>query len=126
MEGLQDRINSFRKPKRVKNPNKPSSTITLKWPHPPTFLANPDTLAEAGFYYDPSPDDPDSVTCFMCDKELSGWEAEDDPFDIHYDKCASKCSWAFVRCGLRRDMDKDGKCDTLFSYLSPFYASDNL
>ena len=37
MDGLQARINSFKKAKRVKNPNKPSSTIGLKWPHPKDF-----------------------------------------------------------------------------------------
>lgn len=110
MESLQNRVESFSKSKRVKNPNKPSTNITLKWPHPPSFLANPDTLAEAGFYFDPSAGDPDNVTCFICHKELGGWEAEDDPFDIHYEKCARECSWANIRCGLRYDMDRHGRC----------------
>lgn len=105
MECLQSRIDSFSKAKRVKNPNKPSTSVTLKWPHPASFVARPDTLAEAGFYFDPSPDDPDNCSCFMCDKQLGGWEDEDDPFDIHFDKCAHECGWASVRCGLRRDMD---------------------
>jgi hypothetical protein len=109
MECLQSRIDSFSKTKRVKNPSKPSSNITLKWPHPESFKATPDTLAEAGFYYDPSADDPDNVSCFMCEKELGGWEEDDDPFDIHYDKCAQKCGWANTRCGLRRDMDRHGR-----------------
>jgi hypothetical protein len=109
MEGLQNRVDSFSKSKRVKNPNKPSSNITLKWPHSSSFAANPDTLAEAGFYYNPSPEDVDNVTCFMCDKQLSDWEADDDPFDIHYEKCAHKCSWAYIRCGLRQDMDRHGR-----------------
>ncbi|KAJ2915927.1 hypothetical protein MD484_g4463, partial [Candolleomyces efflorescens] len=109
MECLQSRLDSFSKTKRVKNPSKPSSNITLKWPHPESFKATPDTLAEAGFYYDPSADDPDNVTCFMCEKELGGWEEDDDPFDIHYDKCSQKCGWANTRCGLRRDMDRQGR-----------------
>ncbi|KAJ2930028.1 hypothetical protein H1R20_g7060, partial [Candolleomyces eurysporus] len=109
MECLQSRIDSFSKTKRVKNPSKPSSSIALKWPHPDSFKATPDTLAEAGFFYDPSADDPDNVTCFMCEKELGGWEEDDDPFDIHFDKCAQKCGWANTRCGLRRDMDRHGR-----------------
>ncbi|KAF6761781.1 hypothetical protein DFP72DRAFT_1002723 [Ephemerocybe angulata] len=109
MECLQNRIDSFSKTKRVKNPNKPSSNLTLKWPHPASFTANPDTLAEAGFYYSPSAEDPDNVSCFMCEKQLSDWEEDDDPFDIHYDKCANKCAWANIRCGLRRDMDRHGR-----------------
>jgi len=109
MDVLQARISSFKKSKRVKNPAKPSSSTTLKWPHPPDFRANPETLAEAGFYYDPSYDDPDNVTCYMCDKELGGWEEDDDPFVIHYSKCSQTCCWASARCGILMDMDEHGK-----------------
>ncbi|KAF5386685.1 hypothetical protein D9615_001913 [Tricholomella constricta] len=109
MESLQNRIDSFAKARRVKNPAKPSSSISLKWPHPSThFVATPTTLAEAGFYFSPSFDDRDNVTCFMCEKQLSDWEVHDDPFNIHWDKCGDNCCWAIVRCGLRGDMDEDG------------------
>jgi hypothetical protein len=47
----------------LKKPNK-SSTTALEWPHLQDSIANPATLAEAGFYYNPSYDDPDNVTCF--------------------------------------------------------------
>ncbi|KAJ7173692.1 hypothetical protein C8R46DRAFT_120235 [Mycena filopes] len=100
MEVLQNRLNSFLKQKRGKS---------LKWPHPKTWKATPATLAEAGFYFDPSTDDPDNVTCFMCDKQVTEWAEEDDPFDIHWQKCASVCAWANLRCGLRRDADSHGR-----------------
>ncbi|KAF8902363.1 hypothetical protein CPB84DRAFT_1846308 [Gymnopilus junonius] len=109
MEAFQGRLSSFKKSKRVKNPTKSSSTTTLKWPHPPEFRANPETLAEAGFYYDPSYEDPDNVTCYMCDKELGGWEEDDDPFLIHWEKCGQSCCWASVRCGLMIDVDRTGR-----------------
>ncbi|GLB41611.1 putative baculoviral inhibition of apoptosis protein repeat [Lyophyllum shimeji] len=110
MESLQNRIDSFSKVKRVKNPEKPTSTVSLKWPHPPAprYVATPETLAEAGFYFNPSFDDRDNVTCFMCEKQLSDWEAHDDPFDIHWNKCGDNCCWAMVRCGLRGDLDGHG------------------
>ncbi|KDR80791.1 hypothetical protein GALMADRAFT_222390 [Galerina marginata CBS 339.88] len=109
MESLQARVNSFKKSKRVKNPTKTSATTSLKWPHPPEFRANPETLAEAGFYYDPSYDDPDNVTCYVCEKALGGWEEDDDPFLIHWRKCGQTCCWASVRCGLLSDMDGMGR-----------------
>ncbi|PPQ90049.1 hypothetical protein CVT25_006289 [Psilocybe cyanescens] len=109
MDALQARVNSFKKSKRVKNPSKPSSTTSLKWPHPPHFRANPESLAEAGFYYDPSYDDPDNVTCFVCEKELGGWEEDDDPFIIHWTKCGQTCCWASARCGLMSDLDRKGR-----------------
>lgn len=104
MEALQNRIASFHKSKRAKN-----SKSASKWPHPPTFKANPDALAEAGFYFNPSLEDRDNVDCFECGKQLSEWEEEDDPFDLHWTKCGDKCSWAAVRCGLRADMDRHGR-----------------
>jgi hypothetical protein len=100
MEVLQNRLNSFVKQKRGKG---------LKWPHPKTWKATPNNLAEAGFYFDPSTDDPDNVTCFMCDKQVTEWAEDDDPFDIHFDKCANVCPWASLRCGLRRDADVHGR-----------------
>ncbi|KAH9479320.1 Protein bir1 [Psilocybe cubensis] len=109
MDALQARVNSFKKSKRVKNPSKPSSTTNLKWPHPLHFKANPESLAEAGFYYDPSFDDPDNVTCYVCEKELGGWEEEDDPFLIHWTKCGQTCCWASARCGLTSDLDGKGR-----------------
>ncbi|KAF8159399.1 hypothetical protein B0H34DRAFT_782167 [Crassisporium funariophilum] len=109
MEGYQARLDSFKKTKRIKNPTKSSSTTTLKWPHPYDFRANPETLAEAGFYYDPSYDDPDNVTCYVCEKALGGWEEDDDPILIHWTKCGQTCCWANVRCGLKFDMDQEGR-----------------
>lgn len=109
MEALQDRLDSFAKQRRVKNPSKPSSYVNAKWPHSSRFLARPDTLAEAGFYYNPSFEDRDNVTCFMCNKQLSEWEETDDPFDIHWEKCGNKCCWAGVRCGLKDDIDEHGR-----------------
>ncbi|KAG6841122.1 hypothetical protein C0991_001691 [Blastosporella zonata] len=91
MEFLQSRIDSFTKPRRVKNPTK-SSFISVKWNHPPHphFIATTETLAEAGFYFNPSFEDRDNVACFMCNKQLSDWEPEDDPFDIHWEKCGDR------------------------------------
>jgi hypothetical protein len=107
MEALQSRIESFNKSKRLKSSK--SSKKSSKWPHPQTFKANPEALAEAGFYFNPSPEDKDNVTCFECGKQLSEWEEDDDPFDLHWTKCGDKCSWAAVRCGLREDMDRRGR-----------------
>ncbi|KAF9026301.1 inhibitor of apoptosis repeat-containing protein, partial [Hymenopellis radicata] len=104
MQVFQHRLDSFLRPKRVKTG--PKSTTSLKWPHPKQFQANPETLAEAGFYFDPSVDDKDLVTCYMCGKQLGEWAKDDDPFEIHLQKCAKTCSWAFLRCGLGDDLDK--------------------
>jgi hypothetical protein len=79
------------------------------WTHPPHFLATPATLADAGFVFAPSADDPDNVRCFACDKQLADWDAHDDPFAIHFQKCAATCAWATARCGLETERDADGR-----------------
>ncbi|KII91107.1 hypothetical protein PLICRDRAFT_105816 [Plicaturopsis crispa FD-325 SS-3] len=110
MDALQARIDSFLKSKRVKKPTakQSSATVAVKWPHPDTFKATPTSLADAGFYFNPSWEDRDNVTCFMCGKEIGDWDESDDPFDIHWDKCRGTCPWAIVRCGLKVDVDEDG------------------
>ena len=109
MEVLQLRIDTFKKSKRVKQGNG-KKVVVVKWPHPDAIIATPAKLAEAGFYYNPSWEDQDNVACFMCGKELSGWEEDDDPFQIHWEKCKDTCAWAFIRCGLDGDIDRKGKC----------------
>ncbi|CCG81736.1 putative Chromosome segregation protein BIR1 [Taphrina deformans PYCC 5710] len=74
-----------------------------KWPRSsPTVQA----LAEAGFYYsgDPADIEDDTVTCFCCDKELSGWEDGDDPLNEHlaHPKTKAGCSWALLMSEKRK------------------------
>jgi hypothetical protein len=109
MECLQNRIDSFSKPVRVQSTSKTGAAKNVKWPHQKSFIAQPATLAEAGFYFDPSYEERDNATCFACRKELAGWEEDDDPFEIHWTKCAKTCAWAVVRCGLREEMDASGR-----------------
>ncbi|CAL1709184.1 unnamed protein product [Somion occarium] len=109
MEAYQARLESFSKSsKRTKHSSNKASTSALKWPHPPSYKANPNALAEAGFYHNPSSEYRDNVTCFLCEKQLADWDKDDDPFNIHWDKCGNSCPWATVRCGLMEDTDENG------------------
>lgn len=107
-QALSTRVASFTAPPKPAGARPTRGQQKTSWPHPPSFRANPATLAEAGFYYAPSSSDLDNVVCFMCAKELSDWEAEDDPFQIHAAKCP-KCPWVVVRCALAQDLDDEGK-----------------
>ncbi|XP_071491680.1 baculoviral IAP repeat-containing protein 5-like [Diadema antillarum] len=60
------------------------------WPFREDCTCTPSKLAEAGFYHIPSEAEPDAVKCFMCLKELDGWEPMDDPWSEHK-KHAPKC-----------------------------------
>jgi len=40
-------------------------------------------MAEAGFYHCPTDQEPDAAQCWVCHKELDGWESTDDPLDEH-------------------------------------------
>jgi hypothetical protein len=103
LASYQARYDSFVKRKRTKGAK------AIEWKHPSTYLATPHTLAEAGFVFNPSAADPDNVRCFSCDKELADWDAEDDPYEIHYRKCAADCAWATVRCGIESEQDEHGR-----------------
>ncbi|TLS30981.1 hypothetical protein PpBr36_03284 [Pyricularia pennisetigena] len=90
----ENRLASFLEPQPVakrRASNASSRTPkTLTWPH--KFLP-PFELAKAGFYFDPHPSNPDNVTCFLCHKQMDGWEAEDNPIEEHL-KHSPSCGWA--------------------------------
>ncbi|XP_050737109.1 baculoviral IAP repeat-containing protein 5-like [Eriocheir sinensis] len=54
-----------------------------KWPYGEELKLNKAAMAAAGFYFIGSKKFPDSVKCFVCQKELDGWEEEDDPWEEH-------------------------------------------
>ncbi|KIJ29112.1 hypothetical protein M422DRAFT_215125 [Sphaerobolus stellatus SS14] len=104
MHSFQARFESFGTVSQPQRGKSVKSNGTPKWPHPSSFLANPSSLADAGFYYDPA-SGVDAVACFMCGKQLAEWLAEDDPAEVHADK-RPDCAWAMLKC--INDLDKDG------------------
>ncbi|CAG9584951.1 unnamed protein product [Danaus chrysippus] len=72
-----------------------------KWPFTDKDKCNIRNMAEAGFYsVATGEDDADAAKCFLCGKELDGWEAHDDPWDEHKSH-AAKC--AFVQLGKKEN-----------------------
>lgn len=72
-----------------------------KWPFTDKNKCNIRNMAEAGFYsVATGEDDADAAKCFLCGKELDGWEADDDPWGEHKSH-AAKC--AFVQLGKKED-----------------------
>lgn len=63
-------------------------------------------LARAGFYYKPSTSSEDSVTCFLCDKALDGWEEGDIPATEHLSHVPN-CGWAINVCIEQRSQAMD-------------------
>ncbi|KAJ1936967.1 hypothetical protein FBU59_004892 [Linderina macrospora] len=82
-----------------------------RWPYIKysTYLAQPDTLASAGFSFHPVKDAPDNVQCFDCGFELTGWEASDDPFAEHISH-RPLCKYAQIHCQTRSSV-LGGKID---------------
>eukprot|EP00092_Neocalanus_flemingeri_P057820 GFUD01068790.1.p1 GENE.GFUD01068790.1~~GFUD01068790.1.p1 ORF type:complete len:145 (-),score=37.51 GFUD01068790.1:284-718(-) len=72
------------------------ATFTL-WPFTEDCSCTPERMAAAGFYCCGGENDPDSVRCYFCRKELDGWEPEDDPWKEHVSHAKGKC--AYVRLG---------------------------
>lgn len=71
------------------------------WPFSAKAKCNVRKMAEAGFYSVATGDaDADTAKCFLCGKELDGWEATDDPWAEHKSH-APQC--AFVQLGKKQD-----------------------
>lgn len=66
-------------------------------------------MAEAGFYWHGTETEIDIAACFVCGKELDGWEESDDPWSEHR-KHAPQCP--FVKFGRPEThlTVMDGKC----------------
>ncbi|EPS40621.1 hypothetical protein H072_5509 [Dactylellina haptotyla CBS 200.50] len=61
-------------------------------------------MARAGFYFKPAVGDEDNVACFICQKNMSEWDPDDDPAEQHL-RHNSSCGWALTMC---RDLVVDG------------------
>ncbi|CAH0723091.1 unnamed protein product, partial [Brenthis ino] len=71
------------------------------WPFSDKNKCNVRNMAEAGFYsVATGKEDADAAKCFLCGKELDGWESSDDPWAEHKSH-AAKC--AFVQLGKNED-----------------------
>lgn len=66
-----------------------------QWPLTEDCKCTPEKMAEAGFYHCPTENEPDLARCFVCFKELDGWEPDDDPFKEH----SRSTGCAFVQLG---------------------------
>ncbi|XP_022080426.1 baculoviral IAP repeat-containing protein 5-like [Acanthaster planci] len=62
------------------------------WPFDENCNCMPSKMAAAGFYHCPTAQEPDLVRCFMCFKELDGWEPTDDPM-LEHKSHAPKCAF---------------------------------
>jgi hypothetical protein len=81
-----------------------------------SLTTTPQTLAAAGFYYNPADDSPDRCTCFMCGVSLISWVATDIPLDEH--KCHNKYNCEFLKKLVNNHLTTDDQKSTQSS--SPF------
>nr|XP_003699803.1 PREDICTED: baculoviral IAP repeat-containing protein 5 [Megachile rotundata] len=44
---------------------------------------NPEQMASAGFVFIGNKEEPDLAECFICSKQLDGWNSDDDPWNEH-------------------------------------------
>ncbi|KAI1470310.1 uncharacterized protein F4812DRAFT_260472 [Daldinia caldariorum] len=85
------RLASFqlaRRPPVVKG----KASKALTWPHKEL---DPAQFAQAGFYFEPTPEAPDNTVCFLCVKAFKGWETNDNPLEEHI-RLSPHCGWAIV------------------------------
>ncbi|KAI9756440.1 MAG: hypothetical protein M4579_003862 [Chaenotheca gracillima] len=61
------------------------STFADQWPHDEKrgWTCKTEKMVGAGWFYCPTPDSDDFVTCAYCSLSLDGWEPKDKPLDEH-------------------------------------------
>ena len=112
MQTFAERLTSFEvaHPATKKRTSSAKNAKSLRWPHKTPFPAqvSPNTyngdavadgqqLAEAGFFFSPSASAPDNAACFLCQTNIDGWEANDNPAVEHL-KLSPQCGWAINVC----------------------------
>ncbi|KAK3938213.1 hypothetical protein QBC46DRAFT_460363 [Diplogelasinospora grovesii] len=102
---FENRLASFQGPQPVA---KSRTQKALHWPHK---SLSPVELAKAGFVFEPHPASPDNVFCFLCNKALDGWEANDNPLEEHV-KHSPSCGWA-IMAAIEAEMGDFGKVHPL-------------
>jgi len=95
MQTLEARTASFQRSVKVASKRK------ARWPHD---LPVPEDLALAGFYYAPYINSEDNVCCYLCSKNMGGWEETDNPLKEHL-RGNKECAWAINRDVLVRTKD---------------------
>jgi len=63
------------------------------WPFSEEDNCTPERMAEAGFYGCGGSKEPDLARCFVCRKELDGWEPSDDPWEEHKSHARGRCGY---------------------------------
>ncbi|KAK4173709.1 hypothetical protein QBC36DRAFT_244874 [Triangularia setosa] len=84
----------------------------LQWPHKTLSSV---AFAKAGFFFEPYPQSPDNVVCFLCDKSLDGWEENDNPLEEHL-KHSPTCGWA-IMAAIEAGMGNYGKVHPLDPFM---------
>ncbi|KAH7319899.1 hypothetical protein B0I35DRAFT_430094 [Stachybotrys elegans] len=100
----EGRLASFQKTKKRASGAGGRGAKPLNWPHK---SITPDSMARAGFFFNPAPTNPDNAMCFLCQKGLDGWEAGDDPLLEHI-KHSPTCGWAIV-AAIEAEVEDFGK-----------------
>lgn len=78
-----------------------------QWPHV-DCNCTPEKLADAGWFMVGSSKEPDLVRCYFCQRELDGWEPEDDPWDEHLRRSGDPCPFIAKGKKARELTVKDG------------------
>ncbi|KFM56542.1 Baculoviral IAP repeat-containing protein 5.2-B, partial [Stegodyphus mimosarum] len=66
------------------------------WPFGEDAKCSAVKMAEAGFFHCPTDIEPDLVQCYVCFKELDGWQLDDEPWEEHYSH-SKVCLFAQLR-----------------------------
>ncbi|KAF3918568.1 hypothetical protein AA313_de0200359 [Arthrobotrys entomopaga] len=106
----EQRVKSFILSNARKRQSNSKKSKAQKWSWPPDHPA-PELMARAGFYFKPAAGEEDNVACFICQKNMSEWDQDDDPAEQHL-RHNSSCGWALTMC---RDLVLNGEiiCDPL-------------
>ncbi|KAK0095664.1 hypothetical protein PV326_007708 [Microctonus aethiopoides] len=90
------------------------------WPYQSSeFKCNPEHMAAAGFICVGGVDEPDLVECFICSKQLDGWDSTDDPWQEHK-KHQANCPYIL----LNKNKEEMWTIDELYTLVKQYHSKE--
>ena len=87
------------------------ATFSSRWPHESKrgWVCKTEKMVDAGWYYAPTPESDDYVTCVYCKLSLDGWEPKDNPYDEHHRRSPECLFFSFATKGAKNTRGKKGR-----------------
>ena len=107
----EHRVSTMEDPTDLRIGDARRATFNSRWPHDSKrgWVCKTEKMVDAGWYYAPTPESDDYVTCVYCKLSLDGWEPKDNPYDEHHRRSPECPFFSFASKGSKNTRGKKAR-----------------